>query len=156
MIEAVDKLKKVKDVMNELLDGLNPSSHGRTLKKQIRLSLDAINQITPGMAQNADAIVPISNVLYACRRQARKEKQETKMLAASDGWTVIGHSSRLLLDTRTANMQQQHCLFSILAMLGQFSNHNIPFKQKTTEKDECSILSRNINAMLATQPGLYI
>jgi hypothetical protein len=37
MIEAVDKLKKVKDVMNELLDGLNPSSHGRTLKKQIRL-----------------------------------------------------------------------------------------------------------------------
>jgi hypothetical protein len=56
------------------------------------------------------------------------------MLAASDGWTVIGHSSRLLPDTRTANMQQQHCLFSILAMLGQFSNHNIPFKQEQQRK----------------------
>jgi DNA primase catalytic subunit len=82
MIQTAEKLKKVKDVWNEMLEVIqhDRSRHGRAQKAQIRLSLDALYQITPMVAQNADSIAPIRNIQYACSRQARKEKQEAKML----------------------------------------------------------------------------
>jgi hypothetical protein len=82
LIETNEKLKMVKGVMNEMLEKVqhDRSCHGRIQKVQIRLSLEAINQITPTIANNADAIAPIQNISYACSRQARKEKQQAKML----------------------------------------------------------------------------
>jgi hypothetical protein len=82
MIETTEKLHKMKDLMNDMLKGVqhDRSIHGRTQKMQIRLSLETIDQITPVTAQNADAIAPIRNLKYACSRQARKEKQKAKML----------------------------------------------------------------------------
>jgi hypothetical protein len=82
MIETTEILKGMKDVMNDMLARVQQdrSSHGRTQRKQIRLSLDAIDKMAPTVAKNADSIAPVRNLKYACSREARKEKQKAKML----------------------------------------------------------------------------
>jgi hypothetical protein len=82
MIETTEILKGMKDVMNDMLARVQQdrSSHGRTQRKQIRLSLDAIDKMAPTVAKNADSIAPVCNLKYACSREARKEKQKAKML----------------------------------------------------------------------------
>jgi hypothetical protein len=94
LIETTEKLKRIKDVMNDMLTGVqnDRSSHGRTQKVQIRLSLEAIDQITPTVASNADAIAPVRNLKYACSREARKEKLKAKML--QDISNSVGRGAR--------------------------------------------------------------
>jgi hypothetical protein len=82
MIETTEILKGMKDVMNDMLARVerDRSSHGRTQRKQIRLSLDAIDKMAPTVAKNADSIAPVRYLKYACSREARKEKLKEKML----------------------------------------------------------------------------
>jgi hypothetical protein len=56
------------------------------------LSVEAIEQITPTVASNADAIAPVRNLKYACSHQARKEKLKAKML--QDISNSVGRGAR--------------------------------------------------------------